>query len=140
MKSSHQRCPVRKGVLRNFAKFTGKHLCETVSELLSVAINLKRYTPEIRIIVFYTTCGVSCAVILLPELTALIDQRAKHHWRWNEPEESNKNFLKTHCTWALTFWDYPVGNKYEPEESIMLQINSTTFCKIVRKTSRPLEN
>ena len=27
-RSSHQRCSVRKGVLRNFAKFTGKHLCQ----------------------------------------------------------------------------------------------------------------
>ena len=26
MQSSHQRCSVRKGVLRNFSKFTGKHL------------------------------------------------------------------------------------------------------------------
>ena len=27
---SHQRCSVKKGVLRNFAKFTGKHLCQSV--------------------------------------------------------------------------------------------------------------
>ena len=27
-RSSHQRCSVRKGVLRYFAKFTGKHLCQ----------------------------------------------------------------------------------------------------------------
>ena len=27
IRSSHRRCSVRKGVLRNFAKFTGKHLC-----------------------------------------------------------------------------------------------------------------
>ena len=27
-RSSHQRCSVRKGALRNFAKFTGKHLCQ----------------------------------------------------------------------------------------------------------------
>ena len=27
-KSSHWRCSVEKGVLRNFAKFTGKHLCQ----------------------------------------------------------------------------------------------------------------
>ena len=27
-RSSHQRCSVKKGVLRNFAKFTGKHLCQ----------------------------------------------------------------------------------------------------------------
>ena len=26
-RSSHQRCSVKKGVPRNFAKFTGKHLC-----------------------------------------------------------------------------------------------------------------
>ena len=26
-RSSHRRCSVRKGVLRNFAKFTGKNLC-----------------------------------------------------------------------------------------------------------------
>ena len=27
-RSSHRRCPVRKGILRNSAKFTGKHLCQ----------------------------------------------------------------------------------------------------------------
>ena len=27
-KSSHRRCSAKKGVLRNFAKFTGKHLCQ----------------------------------------------------------------------------------------------------------------
>ena len=26
--SSHRRCPVREGVLINFAKFAGKHLCQ----------------------------------------------------------------------------------------------------------------
>ena len=29
-RSSHRRWSVRKGVLRNFAKFTGKHLCQSV--------------------------------------------------------------------------------------------------------------
>ena len=29
-RSSHQRCSVTKGVLRNFAKFTGKHLCQNL--------------------------------------------------------------------------------------------------------------
>ena len=29
-RSSHRRCPVRKGVLRNFEKFTGKHLCQSL--------------------------------------------------------------------------------------------------------------
>ena len=29
-RSSHPRCSVRKGVLRTFAKFTGKHLCKSL--------------------------------------------------------------------------------------------------------------
>ena len=28
--SSHRRCSIKKGVLRNFAKFTGKHLCQSL--------------------------------------------------------------------------------------------------------------
>ena len=27
-RSNHRRCSLRKGILRNFAKFTGKHLCQ----------------------------------------------------------------------------------------------------------------
>ena len=29
-RGSHQKCSVRKGVLRNFTKFTGKHLCQSL--------------------------------------------------------------------------------------------------------------
>ena len=29
-RSSHWKCYVRKGVLRNFAKFTGKHQCQSL--------------------------------------------------------------------------------------------------------------
>ena len=38
-RSIHQRCSVRKGVLRNFAKFTGKHLCQ---RLFPATILIKR--------------------------------------------------------------------------------------------------
>ena len=40
-RSSHQRCYIKKGVLRNFTKFTGKQLCqslfkkETLAQVLS---------------------------------------------------------------------------------------------------------
>ena len=30
VRTSHRRCSVRNGVLRNFAKFTGKHLCQSL--------------------------------------------------------------------------------------------------------------
>ena len=29
-RSSRQRCSIKKGVLRNFRKFTGKHLCQSL--------------------------------------------------------------------------------------------------------------
>ena len=29
-RSSHQSCSMKKGVLKNFAKFTGKHLCQSL--------------------------------------------------------------------------------------------------------------
>ena len=46
-RSSHRRYSVRKGVLRNFAKFTGKHLCQSlffnkVAGLRSAALLKKR--------------------------------------------------------------------------------------------------
>ena len=30
LRSSHQRCSMKKGVIRNFTKFTGKHLCQSL--------------------------------------------------------------------------------------------------------------
>ena len=30
VKSSHQRCSMKQGVLRNFTKFTGKYLCQNI--------------------------------------------------------------------------------------------------------------
>ena len=30
-KSNHRRCYIEKSILKNFAKFTGKHLCRTLS-------------------------------------------------------------------------------------------------------------
>ena len=35
-RSSYRRCSVRKGVLRNFAKLTGKHLCQSLFSLFPV--------------------------------------------------------------------------------------------------------
>ena len=29
-RSNHQKCSIKKGVFKNFAKFTGKHLCQSL--------------------------------------------------------------------------------------------------------------
>ena len=49
LRSSHQMCFLRKDILRNFAKFTGKHLCQSlffnkVSGLRRASLLKKRLT------------------------------------------------------------------------------------------------
>ena len=60
-RSSHRRCSVEKGVLGNFAKFTGKHLCHRllfnkVADLRPVLIvlNLKYTIPAVYSMVKHT--------------------------------------------------------------------------------------
>ena len=43
-KSSHQKCSVKKDVLRNFAKFTGKHLCQSPATLLKKRLWHRSFT------------------------------------------------------------------------------------------------
>ena len=43
-RSSHQRCSVKKGVLKYFAKFTGKHLCQSLFFYKDASLKLLRRT------------------------------------------------------------------------------------------------
>ena len=51
-RGSHWRCTIRKGFLENFAKFTGKHLCQSLNCFVSEMIlthfwpKVTCYTPE----------------------------------------------------------------------------------------------
>ena len=59
-RSSHWRCSVRKGVLRNFAKFTGKHLCESL--FLNKVAGLRPATllkETLAQVFFYKFCEIS---------------------------------------------------------------------------------
>ena len=42
-----QRCSVRKGVLRNFAKFTGKHLCQSLFFNKVAGLTFSYRTPPV---------------------------------------------------------------------------------------------
>ena len=44
-RSSHQRCSVRKGVLRNFAQFIGKHLCQSLFLIKLHGLHRLQETP-----------------------------------------------------------------------------------------------
>ena len=44
LRSSHRRYSLRKGVLRNFVKFTGKHLCQSFCEFWSISTKKTFFT------------------------------------------------------------------------------------------------
>ena len=47
-RSSHKRCSVKKGVLRNFAKFTKKHLCQSPF-LLNTSGRILLFISKVRV-------------------------------------------------------------------------------------------
>ena len=83
-RSSHQRCSVKKGVLRNFAKFIRKHLCQSISfnEIagLKVCNFIKR---EILAQVFSSEfCEISKNTFLTEHLWATASINLWTDWYW----------------------------------------------------------
>ena len=75
-KNSHRRCSVRKGVLRNLAKFTGKHLCQ------SLFFNQRLFIKnETLAQVFF------CEVCKISKNTDFTE----HHWTTASEVSSQKN-------------------------------------------------
>ena len=56
-RSSHQRCPMRKGVLRNFAKFTRKHLCQNLFLNKVAGLNPVNFAKFLRKLFLQNTFG-----------------------------------------------------------------------------------
>ena len=61
-RSSHQRCPMRKDVLRNFAKFTRKHLCQSLFLNKVAGLNPVNFAKFLRKL-FYRTRLDDCFYI-----------------------------------------------------------------------------
>ena len=53
-RSSHGRCSVRKGILRNFTKFTGKHLCQRPAKFLGILF-LQNTSGRLLSVTFFDT-------------------------------------------------------------------------------------
>ena len=82
VKSSHRRRSVGKGVLRNFAKFTGKHLCQSLfSESLRPATLLKRGSGAG---VFREFCEVSKNTFLIEPLWAIAFEQSEVAMIWSD--------------------------------------------------------
>ena len=67
VRRSHQRCSVEKGVLKNFIKFTGKHLCQNpfFNKVSGVSVLAKVFSCEVYKI-FKTTFFQNTSGGLLP--------------------------------------------------------------------------
>ena len=59
--NNHRRCSVKKGVLRNFAKYTGKHLCQS---LLFNKVAGMRPAPSLKKILCHRCFPVNLAKFL----------------------------------------------------------------------------
>ena len=66
-KRSHQSCSIIKGVLRNFAKFTRKHLCQSLffNKVASQISKNTFFIEHLRATAFYSTTKLALILILL---------------------------------------------------------------------------
>ena len=88
VRSSHQRCSVKKDVLRNFGKFTGKHLCQSLffNKVAGAACNLikKETLAQVFSCEF---CGISKNTILAEHVWATASvkcQVTKQYHKYSE--------------------------------------------------------
>ena len=81
-RSSRRRCSIKKGVLRNFAKFTGKHLCQSlffnkVASLRPATLSKKRLWYRCFLVNFAKFLRIS---FLTEHLRATASQVVKPCW------------------------------------------------------------
>ena len=58
-RSSHRKCSIKKGILKNFAKFTGKHLCQSLFFIFWRNFKNTFFTKHLR-----GTASVICNIFL----------------------------------------------------------------------------
>ena len=89
-RSSHRSCPIKKSILKNFAKFTGKHLCQShlchlcqshLCHLFLIklqACGKKRSHVQKQTCSFYVQVCLSTYDLLLPQSCNFIKKRVWH--------------------------------------------------------------
>ena len=70
-RSSHRKCSVKKGVLKNFAKFTGKHLCQSLFLIKLYACNFIK-KESLAQIFSYEFCEMSKNTIFTEHLQTTV--------------------------------------------------------------------
>ena len=106
-RSSHQRCSVGKSVLENFAKFTGKHLCQSLffnkvaglTEHLSVTASVTTLLSHFKICHFHRVREngeKSCSIMLGNSFLKFIEFGIHLKWSAAHYYQKQKHFLLPH--------------------------------------------
>ena len=101
LRSSHRKCSVRKGVLRNFAKFTAIHLCQ------SLFFKTRNFIKKETLTQVFSCefCEISKNTFLTDHLWATASRRLRpeilsYRWKW-------KQFfilMKLPANWYIKFY------------------------------------
>ena len=83
-RSSHRRFSVRKGILRNFTKFTGKHLCQSL--LFNTVADLRpEFCKVFKNTFFYRTLPNDCFCFVKFHMHFLLFLRLHNYFEHNLP-------------------------------------------------------
>ena len=85
LKSNHQRCSTKKGVFKNFAKFTWKHVCQSLYFNKNAGLNLQ-HSKETLAQVF--SCEF-CNIFINTFFTKHLQVTAPEDWKLFRPLTTN---------------------------------------------------
>ena len=115
-KKPHQRCSIRKGVLKNFAKLTGKHLCPLLkNRRRRFPVNFGKFlgTPFLQntsgrlLLSIFKYCEKICSGIINVSNAILIELLLYGSNKFSlEENYNNESFNKVHNKFKKLFWPF----------------------------------
>ena len=127
-RSSHQRCSMKKGVLRNFRKFAGKHLCQS---LFFNKVSGLRPEETMAQVLPYEFCVISKNTFLTEHLWTTASVL---YGDWELLPQSFKNICcrKIDCGKHYRLWKYFIKFPRTPTGTAkaIAKFKETTNCKI----------
>ena len=113
VRSSHQRCSMKKGILKNFSKFTGKHLCHSL--------------------IFNKVAGLMSANLLKIRPATLLNKRLQHRCFPVNFVKFLKSTLSTVYVWTTA----SVLQKTYRRLLVKILGETSVMESFVRKASKP---
>ena len=142
-RSSHRRCSVRIGVLRSFAKFTGKHLCQSLLKAETLLKNRLwhrcfpvNFAIFLRTLFLQTTSGrllLHFIVFMNFSVNSYQHVHAKtsHVWKSRKVMMTNSSGITiVHLTWHISDFPLHVVSRLKPFLSHKNNMQENSFIKV----------